>query len=131
MVWHGSSFSPKSCNITINVSAVTVASGTQMRELYRAAADRNFMIVGGTSTTVSVGGYLTGGGHSALSPLFGMGADNVIQFEIVTADGQLLVANECLNSDLFWAVRGVSSSRTYNFLQHINILCRVAQDSAS
>jgi FAD/FMN-containing dehydrogenase len=80
-----------------------------MRELYSAAADRNFMIVGGTSTTVSVGGYLTGGGHSALSPLFGMGADNVIQFEIVTADGQLLVANECQNTDLFWAVRGVST----------------------
>jgi FAD/FMN-containing dehydrogenase len=109
MVWHGSKFSPQGCNITLNVPAVTVGSGTQMRELYRAAADRNYMIVGGTSTTVSVGGYLTGGGHSALSPLFGMGADNVIQFEIVTADGQLLTANECLNSDLFWAVRGVSA----------------------
>jgi FAD/FMN-containing dehydrogenase len=79
-----------------------------MRELYRAAADRNLMIVGGASTTVSVGGYLTGGGHSPLSPLFGMGADNVIQLEIVTADGKLVVANECSQRDLFWAVRGVS-----------------------
>jgi FAD/FMN-containing dehydrogenase len=108
MSWHGSSFSPQGCGIILNVQAVTVGSGTQMRELYRAAADRNLMIVGGASTTVSVGGYLTGGGHSPLGPLFGMGADNVIQLEIVTADGKLVVANECSRPDLFWAVRGVS-----------------------
>jgi FAD/FMN-containing dehydrogenase len=96
-----------------------------MRELYNAAADRNFMIVGGDSTTVSVGGYLTGGGHSPLSPLFGMGADNVLQFEIVTADGQLYVANECQNTDLFWAVRGVSAKNIQRFLRIAKSYIRV------
>ena len=86
-----------------------------MRQLYRAAADRNYMVVGGSSTTVSVGGYLVGGGHSPLSPLFGMGADNVMQLEIVTANGELVVANECTNTDLFWAVRGVCTHMTLYF----------------
>ncbi|KAF2423706.1 FAD-binding domain-containing protein [Tothia fuscella] len=104
--FHGSSFSPQGCGISLNVNAVTVGSGTQMRELYRAAAARALIVVGGSSTTVSVGGYLTGGGHSPLSPLFGMGADQVIQFDIVTADGKILTTNECTNTDLFWAVRG-------------------------
>lgn len=72
------------------------------------------MIVGGASTTVSVGGYLSGGGHSALSPLYGMGADNVIEIEAVTADGKIVIANECTNPDLFWAMRGVRLAPWYD-----------------
>jgi FAD/FMN-containing dehydrogenase len=110
MTWHGNSFSPTGCSgVMLNVPAVTVGSGTQLGNLYSAAADRGLMVVGAASNTVSVGGYLTGGGHSALSPLYGLGADNVIEMQIVTADGNLVVANECTNTDLFWAVRGVSS----------------------
>jgi FAD/FMN-containing dehydrogenase len=59
------------------------------------------MLGGGSSQIVSVGGYLTGGGHSPLRPLLGMGADQMLELEIVTADGKLLVANECINKDLF------------------------------
>lgn len=65
-------------------------------------------MVGGTSKSVSVGGYLTGGGHSILSPRYGLGADNVLELEVVTPMGDILTANECQNEDLFWAMRGVS-----------------------
>jgi FAD/FMN-containing dehydrogenase len=47
-----------------------------------------------------------GGGHSPFSPLFGLGADNVLEFKVVTADGKLVVANDVVNQDLFWALRG-------------------------
>lgn len=46
------------------------------------------------------------GGHSALSTSYGLSADNVLEWEVVTADGQFLIANETTNSDLFWALRG-------------------------
>jgi FAD/FMN-containing dehydrogenase len=32
--------------------------------------------------------------------------DNVVEFKVVTADGELVVANEIANPDLFWALRG-------------------------
>jgi hypothetical protein len=35
-----------------------------------------------------------------------MTCDNLVSADIVTADGQLLVANESENADLFWAIRG-------------------------
>jgi hypothetical protein len=35
-----------------------------------------------------------------------MGADNVIEAQIVTPGGAIVTANECENSDLFWAIRG-------------------------
>lgn len=58
---------------------------------------------------VTMGGYLTGGGHSPLSHIYGLGADQVYEFEMVTPLGEVIKANECQNTDLFWAVRGVST----------------------
>lgn len=62
------------------------------------------------STPLSVlnqaGGYTFGGGHSYLSPAYGLGADQVVEVEIVTPDGQLRKISKCSEPDLFWAVRG-------------------------
>lgn len=77
-----------------------------MAEIYNEAGMRNQTIVGGMDLTVSLGGIITGGGHSPLSATYGLGADQVLEVEIVTAGGEILTANECQNSDLFWAVRG-------------------------
>lgn len=35
-----------------------------------------------------------------------MGADNILEVEMVTTAGEILVTNECQNSDVFWAIRG-------------------------
>lgn len=105
--WFESSYTPKSCNVTLDGAFVKAGSGNQMRTLYHAATDRQLMIVGGDSATVSLGGYISGGGHSVLSPWLGMAADQIVEIEMVTADGNLIVANECSNPDVFWAARGV------------------------
>ncbi|KAJ6461645.1 FAD-binding domain-containing protein [Mycena vulgaris] len=48
-------------------------------------------------------------GHSSLSPLFGLAADNVLEFKIVVATGELLTANSISHPDLFFALRGGGS----------------------
>lgn len=101
-------FQPKGCKFSIDGPAVTAAAGTQMLEIDYEAHLRNLTIVGGGAGTVGVGGYLTGGGHSALSSTYGMAADQVLEMEIVSPGGEILTINECQNSDLFWAMRGVS-----------------------
>jgi FAD/FMN-containing dehydrogenase len=53
-----------------------------------------------------MGGFILGGGHSPLSSLYGMAADHVLGFEIVTPLGEFLSANSTSNTDLFWALRG-------------------------
>ncbi|KAI0064553.1 FAD-binding domain-containing protein [Artomyces pyxidatus] len=88
-------------------SAVTVGSGVGLHALYNASKVQGKMIVGGSAVTVSAaGGYVQGAGHSAFSPLFGLAADNALQFEVVIADGTLVTANAQSHSDLFWALRG-------------------------
>merc|ERR550525_585606 len=51
-----------------------------------------------------------GGGHGPIANWAGMGVDNILEVEIVTADGELVTANANENSDLFWALRGGGGS---------------------
>ncbi|KAJ7158098.1 FAD-binding domain-containing protein [Mycena filopes] len=63
--------------------------------------------VGGSAATVcAAGGYLQGAGHSTLSPSFGLAADNVFEFHVVVASGELLTVNSESHPDLFYALRG-------------------------
>lgn len=91
-------------------SAVTIAGGVQWAELYKAASEKNVTVVGGLSKDGSVGaagGWLFGGGHSgAMSGRYGLGVDNVLEFQVVLPSGKVVTANDCQNSDLFWALRG-------------------------
>lgn len=92
---------------------------------------RNLTIVAGGSTTVGIGGYLTGGGHSALSATFGLAADQVLEMDIVTPEGDILTINECQNRDLFWAMRGVRSLLTLSHLPTIFQLTMRTQGGGS
>ncbi len=56
------------------------------------------------------GGYSQGGGHSMLSSIHGMGADQILSIQVVTADGQFITASPTANTDLFWAMRGGGGS---------------------
>ncbi|KAL3491214.1 hypothetical protein BJX62DRAFT_251496 [Aspergillus germanicus] len=87
--------------------AVTIAAGVALQELYAALGKRGRIAVAGAAHTVgAAGGYIQGGGHSFLGPWKGMASDNALQFTVVTANGDLVVANEYKNRDLFWALRG-------------------------
>ncbi|CAL1695780.1 unnamed protein product [Somion occarium] len=89
--------------------AITLGAGVQWHEAYDAANGANRTLVGGLSAGGSVGaagGWLLGGGHSALSPTYGLGVDNVLEISIVVASGEHIKANSHKNTDLFWALRG-------------------------
>ncbi|KAF7356264.1 hypothetical protein MVEN_00957900 [Mycena venus] len=88
-------------------SAVTVGSGVHLQDLYVQSKANGKVVVGGSAATVcAAGGYLQGAGHSGLGPLFGLAADNVLEFQIVVASGDLLQVNSVSNPDLFYALRG-------------------------
>nr|VWO95895.1 N/A [Ganoderma boninense] len=89
--------------------AITLGSGVQWHEAYAAASAANRTLVGGASLGGSVGaagGWLLGAGHSALSPSYGLGVDNVLEFSLATSAGTYLTANAYQHPDLFWALRG-------------------------
>jgi FAD/FMN-containing dehydrogenase len=60
----------------------------------------------GINSTTGVAGLTLGGGFGWLSRKFGMTVDNLRSAEVITADGDLVQANEEEHPDLFWALRG-------------------------
>jgi len=87
--------------------AVTIGAGARWLEVYQALAGHGRVVTGGGCTTVgAVGGFTQGGGFGSFSRRFGTAAGNVLEIEVVTADGEILVANSTQHRDLFWALRG-------------------------
>ncbi|KAF5004969.1 hypothetical protein FDECE_8565 [Fusarium decemcellulare] len=87
--------------------ALKVGAGVQVVELYEAANKYGYTAVGGECRTVGVaGGFTAMGGHSPMSPIAGLGSDQVLSVDIVTPDGRFITADEKENSEIFWAVRG-------------------------
>ncbi|KAF2179309.1 FAD-binding domain-containing protein [Zopfia rhizophila CBS 207.26] len=87
--------------------AVKVGAGVQVLEAYEFVNRYGYMIVGGECQSVGLaGGYTSGGGQSPLSSFAGLAADQTLEFEVVTADGQFLRAAPDENQDLYWALSG-------------------------
>ncbi|PQE03626.1 FAD linked oxidase N-terminal protein [Rutstroemia sp. NJR-2017a BBW] len=76
-----------------NISSFTSAHG------YRT-------VTGGCPTVGLAGGWAQGGGVSILSGLYGLGADNVLEWDVVTADGKQVTATPFKNADIYWAMSG-------------------------
>src|SRR3954471_19165755 len=64
-----------------------VGPGATWGDVIAAAAPFGLAPVAGTSLTVGVTGFTFGGGHGLMSRKFGLGADNLIRADLVTADG--------------------------------------------
>jgi FAD/FMN-containing dehydrogenase len=61
---------------------------------------------GGLVSTTGIAGFTLGGGLGYLMRSYGLACDNLVAVDVVTADGERLVASSHTNEDLFWAVRG-------------------------
>jgi hypothetical protein len=92
---------------TAPVRAVTVGAGAIWTQVYDAVTTRGGGYVqGGGCMTVGVGGLVQSGGFGSFSKAYGLAAGSLLEAEVVTADGQVRIANACTHPDLFWALKG-------------------------
>jgi FAD/FMN-containing dehydrogenase len=88
-------------------AAVSVGAGAIWMDVYDAVTTQAGRYVqGGGCTTVGVAGLVQGGGFGPFSKGFGTAAANLLEAEVVTADGVVRVVNATRNPDLFWALKG-------------------------
>jgi FAD/FMN-containing dehydrogenase len=135
--YHPGPFSLSGSNKQIEGDFIIAGSGCQNGKIQDLAHKHGRVFTGGGSRNVGIGGFVTGGGHSMLSPHYGLAADNVVQMEVVIPSGEALTVNEDQHADLFWALRGVSPLATQSWQMLVgtsvcvsDLLRVVAQHSA-
>jgi FAD/FMN-containing dehydrogenase len=101
-------FVPQGCEGRVAPEpAVSVGAGAIWLDVYQKVTGGGGRYAqGGGCTTVGVAGLVQGGGFGSFSKGFGTGGANVLEAEVVTADGVVRIANACANPDLFWALKG-------------------------
>ncbi|RCS29642.1 FAD-binding oxidoreductase [Rhodanobacter denitrificans] len=88
-------------------AAASVQAGAMWIDAYDAVTTRGGRYVqGGGCTTVGVAGLVQSGGFGSFSKRWGTAASNLLEAEIVTADGQVRIANARTNPELFWGLKG-------------------------
>jgi FAD/FMN-containing dehydrogenase len=99
-------------SVTVDPDArrATAGGGARWSAVDEATQKHGLATTGGTVSTVGIAGFTLGGGSGWLARKHGLALDNLRSAEVVTADGQVLRADENENADLFWALRGGSGN---------------------
>jgi FAD/FMN-containing dehydrogenase len=83
-----------------------VEAGCRWADVDHATHAFGLATVSGVISNTGVGGLTLGGGHGYLTRKYGLTIDNLLDADVVLADGRLVHASKEENSDLFWALRG-------------------------
>ncbi len=87
--------------------AVRLGAGLESWEVFNHMAEHNISVVSpGGNTVGAVGGWSGSGGHGILASTYGLGSDQALSINVVTADGRLVEADPLTNKDLFYALCG-------------------------
>ncbi len=81
-------------------------AGLSAAAMTQAAWDRGLVIGYGDTGSVGIGGITLGGGIGYLVRKHGLTVDNLLEADLVTAEGELVRVDERSQPDLFWAIRG-------------------------
>ena len=98
--------------VTVDTATKTVTAqgGCRWKDVDTALAKHELATVGGTVNDTGIGGLSLGGGYGFLVGQYGLVVDNILDIELVLADGSVKRCNASENSDLFWALRGAGAN---------------------
>lgn len=85
---------------------VQAGPGCTQSDMDHATHAFGLAVPAGIVASTGIAGLTLGGGHGYLTRKHGLTIDNLIEADVVLADGSFVTANETQHQDLFWALRG-------------------------
>jgi len=92
--------------VDAKAQTVRVQSGCTWGDVDAATHEFGLATVSGIIASTGVGGLTLGGGHGYLTRKYGLTIDNLLEADVILADGSFVTANKYQYADLFWALRG-------------------------
>lgn len=94
--------------VRVNTSdnTVRVGGGNVWGEVDHGTHPFGLAVPAGIISTTGVGGLTLGGGVGHLTRKYGLTIDNLLEADMVLADGSFVTVNASENQDLYWAIRG-------------------------
>ncbi len=96
----------KGTRVDPEARTVRVAGGCTWGDVDHATHAFGLATPSGIISTTGVGGLTLGGGLGHLTRACGLSIDNLLEADVVLADGQLVTAGPEKHQDLYWAIRG-------------------------
>lgn len=93
-------------HVDVSRRTVTVQPGCNLGDVDRATQAHGLATTLGFVSETGVAGLTLGGGFGYLTRQHGWTVDDLLEVEMVTADGEVIRASRSRNEDLFWALRG-------------------------
>jgi FAD/FMN-containing dehydrogenase len=100
----------KDIRVDAEARLAVAAPGVLWGEFDRATQAHGLATTGGQISHTGIAGLTLGGGLGYLMGKHGAACDNLLSLDVVTADGECIVASEDQNTDLFWAMRGAGGN---------------------
>ena len=96
----------KDVEVDPKARTVRVAGGCVWGEVDRVTNPHGLATPSGIISTTGVGGLSLGGGLGHLTRACGLTVDNILEADLVLANGEQVRASADENADLYWAIRG-------------------------
>ncbi|SDB37388.1 FAD/FMN-containing dehydrogenase [Flavobacteriaceae bacterium MAR_2010_188] len=96
----------KFTEVNPKTKTVKVGGGNLWSEVDQATHKFGLAVPSGMVSSTGVAGLTLGGGVGYLTRKYGLTIDNLLEAEMVLADGSFVTVNAEKNTDLFWAIRG-------------------------